>query len=290
MSIRIASSPRAAAIFTLLGAATIHAQSTPAPVVQVGTVTQSTVRLDWTFSAMGLERFRIERRSGIGSFQVIGVTALPPVQSSALDSSKPAAADTTPSTFSFTDSGLSPNTTYTYRIRAEIATVHPRQPRVPHGSLRTVFSPYSNEVTATTLAALAAPTAVQAVAVGPTQVNVTWNASDTNATSLQIERKTGTTGIYALLATVPPTPSSYQDKAITANTTYSYRVRSQASSGFSGYSNETSVTNTCPSPAACSESCRHRNVRFRGSSFLGINSQRRSSFPGRTSNRKWGIL
>jgi len=57
-----------------------------------------------------------------------------------------------------------------------------------------------------------------------------------------VERKTGTTGIYAKIATTGPGITTYMDSAVVAGTTYCYRVKAFNALGDSGYSNEACKT------------------------------------------------
>src|ERR1035437_2823614 len=91
-------------------------------------------------------------------------------------------------------------------------------------------------------AQLLPPSNVQTTAVSQTQINLTWSAANTNATRFHIERKTGATGTYSEITTVAGSSTSYQDTTVQATTAYTYRLRSEGTSGFSGYSNETSAT------------------------------------------------
>ena len=58
-----------------------------------------------------------------------------------------------------------------------------------------------------------------------------------------IERRTGTTGTYARIATTGIGLTTYVDSAVVAGTTYCYRVKASNTLGDSGYSNE-----ACGSP------------------------------------------
>jgi pimeloyl-ACP methyl ester carboxylesterase len=79
--------------------------------------------------------------------------------------------------------------------------------------------------------------------VSQTQINLTWNATNTNTTRFHIERKTGAAGTYAEINTVPGTVLSYQDTTVQPNSTYTYRLRSEGATGaLSSYSSESSAT------------------------------------------------
>lgn len=138
----------------------------------------------------------------------------------------------TPSNNSFSDtSGVAFSTTYQYRVKAI------------KGDLSSSFS---NVASVTTPAAPTAPPAAPAnlnlaAATGPA-INLAWTASDT-ASSYVVERKE-TGGSYAAIGT--PTSPSYSDTSISANKTYTYRVKAINSAGSSGYSNEPSLSTTLP--------------------------------------------
>jgi uncharacterized protein (TIGR03437 family) len=194
---------------------TVAISGAPAPIpnaplgVSATTIPPNQIQVGWTAADALATHFHIEKQTaGAGSFTEIGVVAA--------------------ATIAFTDSSAVPGTMYSYRVRAED----------DYG-----YSPYSAVASASIPASqLAPPTNLQTVAVSQTQVNLTWNAANTNATSFQIQRKTGTTGTYAALVTLPSTATAYQDATVTANTMYVYRMQSQASSGVSAYSIESTVT------------------------------------------------
>jgi uncharacterized protein (TIGR03437 family) len=193
---------------------TVAVSGPPAPVPYVPLSMSTTVippnqiRVAWSGIGSLASQFHIERQTGSGPFTEIAVI--------------PAF------TFTFTDSGVVAGTTYQYRVRAEN----------DYG-----FSPYSTMASASTPTSLVAPPSnLQAVALSQTQISLSWSTANTNATSFQIERKTGIAGVYSLLATVPNVATAYPDTGVAANTTYVYRIRSQGASGFSGYSNESIVS------------------------------------------------
>jgi hypothetical protein len=89
---------------------------------------------------------------------------------------------------------------------------------------------------------LAAPTGLTATAASSTQINLSWTDNSTNETGFKVERKTGSTGTWAQIATVAADVTSYSNTGLVAGTTYYYRVRAATGSGNSDYSNQASAT------------------------------------------------
>ena len=122
---------------------------------------------------------------------------------------------TTTTSTSFQHTGLSPGTTYNYRVSAYDA--------VPNNSAWTatpvsVTTPLLNTTTPSDTTAPSVPTGLKATAVSPTQVNLTWNASTDNV---------GVKGYYVYLnnvALITTTATSFQHTGLTPGTTYNYRV------------------------------------------------------------------
>src|SRR5213079_1747821 len=166
--------------------------------------------------------YRVERCAGAGcaSFaQVAALTGTPPVPSAG-------------------DSGLSPATSYSYRVRATDRA----------GNL----SGYPNVASATTAAAPdltppTPPTGLTPTVVSSTQINLSWTAStDTvGVTGYRVERCAGagcaSFAQVAALTGTPPVPSA-GDSGLSPATSYSYRVRATDLAGnLSGYSNVASA-------------------------------------------------
>jgi len=95
------------------------------------------------------------------------------------------------------------------------------------------------------------PSSLQATAASATQINLSWIDNSNNETGFRIERKTGSNGTYAEIATVGADTTSYQSMGLSASTNYYYRVRAYNSAGNSGYSNEANAATlaAAPSPA-----------------------------------------
>jgi len=141
----------------------------------------------------------------------------------------------------FTDTGLTPNTTYTYTVRA----------RDGAGNL----SPNSNQISVTTNATSAdtTPPTVPGTLSSPsktsTSISLAWGAStDTGGSGL------AGYNIYRNGATTPTaqtsgTGTTFNDTGLAPNTTYTYQVRARDGAGnLSGPSNQISVTTNVAPP------------------------------------------
>ncbi len=133
---------------------------------------------------------------------------------------------------SFTDSGLSPATTYSYTV----ATVD------GSGNVGS-RSATVNATTTGTRAGLPAPGGLSVTATTDTTVSLSWNQVS-GAASYNVYR--GAT----VVNTSPVTTTSYTDAGLSANTTYSYAVAAVDSSGTVG-TLSTTVNATTAAQAQC---------------------------------------
>src|SRR5712671_522863 len=144
---------------------------------------------------------------------------------------------------SFTDSGLTAATPYSYRVRATDAAAN--------------FGAFSNIANVTTAAApgvdTTPPTAPGSLATSPDGsfgATLSWTASTDNVavTGYKVERCQGAgCATFAQVATAAG--ASFTDSGLTATTSYSYRVRAtDAAANLSAYSNTANVTTSAPPP------------------------------------------
>jgi subtilisin len=132
---------------------------------------------------------------------------------------------------SYSNTGLTASTIYSYRVRAYNTAGD---------------SDYSNIATAITQAAPALPAApsnLTAAVVSRSQINLTWTDNSSNETGFKIERCKGSTCTnFTQIATVGANVTSYSNTGLSANTTYRFRVRAYNASGNSAYSNIVNAT------------------------------------------------
>jgi len=165
------------------------------------------INLSWTASTsgIGILNYLVEQCQGLGCTSFLQIA--------------------TPSATSYASTGLISGTQYSYRVRASDTSNN--------------MGPYSNSATAATPDTIppSAPSNLTATPAG-TQINLTWTASADNVgvTAYLVERcqSAGCTSFGQIASQMATT---YNDTGLTANTSYSYRVRATDASGnLSGYS------------------------------------------------------
>ena len=97
-----------------------------------------------------------------------------------------------------------------------------------------------------------APSALSASAASASAINLTWADNSSDETGFKIERKTGSGGTWAQIATTGAGATSYGDSGLSASTAYYYRVRATNAAGDSAYTAEANATTTsgATAPAA----------------------------------------
>jgi hypothetical protein len=123
-------------------------------------------------------------------------------------------ADLPENTTSYRDLNVTPGVSYQYRLRA--CSSVGCSGWVATGTLATPTLP-------------AAPTSPVATALtGPTRIRLTWADESANESAFHVDRRIrnpdGTWAGWERLATRPANASTYNDTAVTAGTTYQYRV------------------------------------------------------------------
>lgn len=174
------------------------------------------VNLSWSAStgASSITGYLVERCQGAGCLNFSQIAAPPGT--------------------TFSDTGLTGSTSYSYRARAT-------------DSAGDVSSYSSTASVATPAPTFTAPANLLAAAAGSSQIGLTWTgATEAGGTINQylVERCQGT-GCSSFTQVGASATTSFNDTGLTASTAYSYRVRAtDASKDLSSYSNISSATTT----------------------------------------------
>jgi hypothetical protein len=178
-------------------------------------VSYSRIDLTWTDNSTNETGFIIARKTGSGgTYEAVGGVL----------------ANVT----SYQNTGLNSHTIYYYYVVAYNSS----------GS-----SSPSNEVHATTLyGPPVAPSNLGAIVISASQINLSWTDNSSFETGVKIERKTGSTGTWAQIATVAANVTTYNNTGLSQHTIYYYRVRAYYSTYNSSYSNEDYATTEIAAP------------------------------------------
>lgn len=88
----------------------------------------------------------------------------------------------------------------------------------------------------------AAPSALNAVAISATRVDLSWTDNASDEVEFEIERAPAGSGTWAALDTAAEDATSYSDTTVVAETAYDFRVRAVNADGNSAWSNTASAT------------------------------------------------
>ena len=125
----------------------------------------------------------------------------------------------------FTDTGLTAGTAYTYRIEA-------------YNPAGVAHSPTATETTKQP-ALPEAPSGLTALATGATTIQLKWTDNSAGETGFQIERYDGSSTV---IIPVAADVTGYTDSGLRSSTVYTYRVRATSTAGVSADSNTATVT------------------------------------------------
>jgi len=181
------------------------------------------INLAWTDNSDNEDEFKFERKVGAnGLWEYLGAVTANVVFCS--------------------DAGLTPETTYYYRVYAQN----------PAGD-----SDYSNEASATTLAEGSGPAGVpenpsglDSTVVSGSEVDLSWTDNSDDEDGFRLERKEGALGNWEEIADLPADSTGYSDTGLDCGTVYYYRVISYNAEGDSDPSNEITAETQACSPSA----------------------------------------
>jgi len=113
------------------------------------------------------------------------------------------------------------------------------------GQNLTMAMPLIAALVAMTLSAcVSQPTGLVATEISGCQVDLNWEDQSILETDYIVERRVGSSGDFAVRATLQPDSVAFSDRGLAKNTDYTYRVRSVNGSFFSEYSGEATATTT----------------------------------------------
>ena len=140
-----------------------------------------------------------------------------------------------PDVTSWASTGLTANTTYSYRVKAYVIV----------GGVVS-YSAFSPIASATTQSSLYpdAPTNLTASVLSSTQVKLTWKDNSNNETGFQVSRSHVSLGDWVVVGTTGSNQTSFTDSSAAPTTTYAYKVRAFNATGKSGPSNVVTATTT----------------------------------------------
>ncbi len=127
----------------------------------------------------------------------------------------------------FSDSGLVPNTQYTYEVYATNNSGN---------------SAMSNTASVTTPVPPATPTNAMATTITTTSIAMSWTDNANNETGYNILRKATTASNFSQIASLPANTTTYTDTGLTAGTSYDYHIQAYNVAGYSDFSGFTAVT------------------------------------------------
>src|SRR5213076_3329998 len=179
------------------------------------------INLSWTVSTdnVGVTGYRVERCQGAGCSNFAQIAA--------------------PAGTTFSDTGLTASTSYSYRVRATDAANN----LSAYSSTASASTPAPPDTTPPT-----APANLTSTAASASQINLAWTASTDNVgvTGYRVERCQGA-GCSNFAQIAAPAGTTFSDTGLTASTSYSYRVRAtDAANNLSAYSSTASASTPAP--------------------------------------------
>jgi len=195
-------------------ATTLDVPPTPPTGLAATATGPNDVRLSWSDTSGNEERFEVERRGAASGGAPAGPWA--------------AAGTTGANATEYDDGGLSPATTYEYRLRACNALG---------------CSAFTSPATATTDDVPPLPPTGPAVVVtGATSLRLTWSDASDNEDRFDVQRREGGAGAWEAAGTAPADAGAFDDIGLSVTTEYGYRVRACNEAGCSDWTTEATGT------------------------------------------------
>ncbi len=136
-------------------------------------------------------------------------------------------------TTKYTDSALSPNKQYSYKVRAYISRTG-------------IYSSYSNLSTAITTVPNA-PTGLNYTRMSSTSLKLTWSDNSTNENGFKVEKKDGSDGTWLEIASLFQNTTSFSVASLDPGARYFFRIKAYNTVYNSySYSNELEITLSIP--------------------------------------------
>lgn len=222
------------------------------PTGLTATATSSQVNLGWTAPSnnggSAITGYEIDRSTNSGSTWSVIVS------------------NTGSTSTTYSDTGLSSGTTYTYRVSA-INSVGTSSPS------NTASATISSNATVPQ-----PPTGLTASSTSSSQINLGWTAPSNNGGSAisgyEVDSSTNNGSTWStLVANTGSTSTTYSNTGLTANATYTYRVSAINSVGTSlpsGMSSATTLASSASPPPPTTVSLTVNSVDMSGNSFSGM--------------------
>ena|GEM_PF-743053 len=182
-------------------------------------INSTSIALKWEDRSYDELGFKIERRIGNAGWGVLG--------------------ETDADSLSFTDSGLTPDTTYNYRLYAYHQTGQ---------------SSFSNEVTVTPMVAV--PTDLKAIFTSSSSLALVWKDNSPDESGFKIEKRVGDGG-WVECGTTAANINQLLESGLTPGVIHHYRVRAYHQTGKSVYSDELEATPILPAPTDMNASAKN---------------------------------
>ncbi|MCC7431360.1 fibronectin type III domain-containing protein [bacterium] len=191
--------------------------------LQLSSLTDSEVRLDWDFEAPAFKNEKQKQEfEKITKFQI---------QRSTDGTNFTEIATVQKDTTNYTDSGLLTSENYTYRVKA--------------------FTNSNSSAFATSQAvqtSFPAPSNLQFLALSDSEVRLTWNDNSGFEQGFKIERKTENSG-FTEIATLPTNTTNYTDSGLFTSENYTYRVKAFNTLNSSAFTTSQAVQTSFPAPS-----------------------------------------